>query len=250
VLSEHRRTREPDVLRLRLPATGVAPMNLASSLLLVPWQLWNLGLAIGKVVEALSPGTTTYRVAEAVIVAASSLLFARWFNHPRRIAEVVAALSPEPIDRAALEGALSPVVRVAGLRSGAFLLLLTIGAYMGMREGSAGERITVQNFVGLELMLGLFVTAMVMDLAGEWRARKEHGAMASAWPEHRVYAVDPILDALAHANIPAHAKNVHLRTLLQFFGPFCPIEILVPEARVAEAREILRARLGVYSPRG
>ncbi len=52
---------------------------------------------------------------------------------------------------------------------------------------------------------------------------------------HRVYAVEPALAALAAAGIPAFARTRHFRALSHFFGPYAPIEILVPLERAAEA---------------
>ena len=86
--------------------------------------------------------------------------------------------------------------------------------------------------------LGVVVTAVIMDVVGEWRAR--HGReLRSVWPLHRVYAVDPALARLAAAGITAYPRGVYLRTLLQFFGPWVPVELLVPEDRAAEAEALL-----------
>jgi hypothetical protein len=86
------------------------------------------------------------------------------------------------------------------------------------------------------------VTAVILDLVAEWRFRRRHGALVPVWPLHRLYAVDPALDLLHAAGIPAHPRSVHARTLLQFFAPYLPVDLLVPEADAARARALLSAQ--------
>ena len=59
------------------------------------------------------------------------------------------------------------------------------------------------------------------------------------WPEHRPYAVAAARAALAAEGIPVHARGEELRRLLQFFGPYVPIELMVPRADVERATTIL-----------
>jgi hypothetical protein len=63
------------------------------------------------------------------------------------------------------------------------------------------------------------------------------------WPEHRLYAVGPVLAALEDAGIAVHARSVRYRALLQFLGPYVPVEILVPPNAAADARRIIEGRL-------
>ena len=44
-----------------------------------------------------------------------------------------------------------------------------------------------------------------------------------------------LFDALAAEGIDAHARAERYRSLLQFFGPYVPIEILVPTAQRDDA---------------
>jgi preprotein translocase subunit SecY len=81
--------------------------------------------------------------------------------------------------------------------------------------------------------------AFLLDIGAEWRARRKEPTLVDVWPVHDVATLVPSLAALEKAGIFAHARAVHHRSLLQFFGPFVPIDIYVPKARAEEAQEIL-----------
>jgi hypothetical protein len=46
---------------------------------------------------------------------------------------------------------------------------------------------------------------------------------------------------LSAAGIPARARGTCARTLLQFFGPYFAIDLMVPPQRANEARALLAA---------
>jgi hypothetical protein len=64
------------------------------------------------------------------------------------------------------------------------------------------------------------------------------------WPEHRPYAIAAAREALAAAEIAVYARGERFRTLLQFGGPFVPIDLMVPRADAKRAAEILKDVLG------
>ncbi len=246
VLGEHARKREPDEIRLRLPSTGLVPLELAATVLMLPATLWSLDLDVGPLVNLIIPGTQRYFLCQVLLIVAGSLLLSHWFNHPRRHALVLEQLGGA-MDRPALERALAALGRAAAVRSAGYVAAVALASLVGTRivSGLLGHTVMVQRGAGLgtEVLRGVVVTAAIMDFAGEWRARRAHGALAAAWPEHRVYAIDPTLQMLAAAKIPSHARGAHMRALLQFFGPWVPVEILVPEAQAAEARALIESRL-------
>ncbi len=88
-------------------------------------------------------------------------------------------------------------------------------------------------------------TALVMDIVAEWKARWRRGDLVAIWPLHQVQRVDLVMQALAVVGIDAHARGIHLRSLLHFFGPFVPVVLFVPAAQVEEARKVVRAQLEV-----
>jgi hypothetical protein len=199
---------------LRAPASGIAPVS--TWMLLFPYWLGSYGIGWFEGIER-------YGIAhEAAVSAALALLFAWLFNLPKNVAR----FAGEGID------VTRPLVRAA-LLSVAFVAALVLGASLLSRTG-----------VHLGLVSVASAVAIVLDVRAAWGARRKHGDLVPVRPEHRVYAVDAALDALAHAGIPAHARGVHHRTLWQFFGPFLPIVFFVPRDCVEDATRILSRVLG------
>lgn len=217
---------------LRNPASGLVPLSLATSLLLVPatlagWIPALRGLAVG-IPGALYQGL---RFALAVPLA---LLLARLFNRPSKVAEVWGRVPGALPDAAEREARASAALRVARIRAATLVGLLVLAS--ALVEGMGPESLA-------------FAAAAVADAFAEWRARNAWPGLVSVWPEPRLYAVDAALAALTGAGIPAFARGVHYRTLGQFFAPYVPAEILVPAGRAAEAEVILRRGLvGEGSP--
>lgn len=101
------------------------------------------------------------------------------------------------------------------------------------------EELGAGDVPAYDLIVGALVAvAVARDLLGEWQARREGPALVAIRPLQRVYAVEPVLRALAAAGITAHARSRHYRSLFHFFAPYAPIEILVQPERAAEADEI------------
>lgn len=79
------------------------------------------------------------------------------------------------------------------------------------------------------------LSAVFLDLRAEWRFRREVGRVVVVWEEHRLYALAALEARLAEAGVAVLARGRHHRALLYVFGPFVPIELLVPEAQAEAA---------------
>jgi hypothetical protein len=88
----------------------------------------------------------------------------------------------------------------------------------------------------------LIVACAALDVAGELRFRAAHGDVAVVTAEHRLYAVGPALAALEAGGIAHFPRALRHRALLAFWGPYLPVEILVPRHRADDARAILQAK--------
>ena len=197
---------------LRLPASGTAPLELAATLLLLPATIASYtGFASGLAMKIV-PGTRLYLFAELAILVAGTALFAWLFNR-----------GAEPTLRAQLPS--------AWLRSALYLALLVLGM--------AFLTHTVHVAVPLGSILLAVGTAVALDLVREWRAFGEHPDLVAVWPLHRIYTLDAALLTLERANIYVHPRGAHHRTLLQFFGPYVPITLMVPAANADSATRIL-----------
>jgi hypothetical protein len=89
----------------------------------------------------------------------------------------------------------------------------------------------------------LVITCAALDVAGELRFRGAHGDVAIVTAEHRLYAVGPELAALEAAGIACFPRALRHRTLLAFWGPYLPVEILVPRSQAVDARAVLEPKL-------
>jgi preprotein translocase subunit SecY len=213
---------------LRLPVCGIWP-------LVIPVELWTsmlLGLQLHDVpvTESFPPSETTQSILVLAIVVLLVWPLARLFNAPERVARAIGNGSGGGDGPASVDEVRSPLRRAA-LWSGIFLALayapgLLLYAWIGIGAG-------VRAF-GLVL-----AAAAGLDLAGEWRYRTGRDEVAIGWSEHRIYAVDTDLATLSEAGIAAYPRAVCFRTLLQFFGPYLPIDLLVPARDAARARALL-----------
>jgi preprotein translocase subunit SecY len=197
---------------LRLPASGTAPLELAATILLLPATLASYTGFGADVAMKIVPGTRVYLFAELALLVAGTALFAWLFNR-----------GAEPALRAQLPS--------AWLRSTLYLALLVLG--MAFLTHS------VHIAVPLGAILLAVGTAVALDLVREWRAFGEHPDLVAVWPIHRIYTLDSALATLERASIYVHPRGAHHRTLLQFFGPYVPITLMVPAPSADEARRVL-----------
>jgi hypothetical protein len=91
-------------------------------------------------------------------------------------------------------------------------------------------------------VVAVVATAVVLDLAGEWRFRRR-GTIGGVAQLHRLGDVELAMAELERLEIPALARSRHFRALYHVFAPFAPVEILVPAADAERAREALDALL-------
>lgn len=225
LLLEHRRANpRKGALWLQTPLSGVIPILLASSLLLLPSTLVNLGLDLRALIDLLEPGTAVFAAADGLVIAALTVLLALLFNRPSRVSRLLGDTSVDDAKR-----------RIWLALPWTLLFTVCIGVVPTLLVQ------VTHRYVGGYLVV--FLVAAVLDGYHECRARIRHPELVSVWPEHRLYAVGVLMSALDEAGIPAHARATRYRALLQFFGPHVPVEILVPRAHAARAAQVIEDRL-------
>ncbi|HET7825729.1 MAG TPA: hypothetical protein VFK90_10365 [Anaeromyxobacter sp.] len=172
-----------------------------------------------------------YAYVRIAVTAALAVAFARAFCGTaavvaayRRAAPEPAGVIPEGVVRRALLGSdLRSIALVVGL--GALPVIVAL----------AGIPVAVRVDVVLNAAV---VVAVALDLREEVGWRADRVPWVSAYPSHRVYAVEPAVLALRAAGIPAATRARRFRALSHFFAPYAPIELFVPSDRAAEARAI------------
>lgn len=232
VTSRVLRTRAGGPLGLRLPTCGIVPMTEANALLALPASILALAGATGAMAGAAAwmPDGIAIRLA---LVAALAVGFSLLFSRPSLTAGHVRA-----VDAGAAEQ-----------RAGAFWLATSVSA--AYVAGIAGLAWLLARWAPPSLQDAMWMavcTAIVMDLVSEWRARRRCRDLVAVWPVHRVQLADVAVRALQDAGIGAHTRGRYHRSLLYFFGPFVPIEIMVPAERAEEAASLMRSLLGGDAP--
>ncbi len=96
----------------------------------------------------------------------------------------------------------------------------------------------------IEMDAVALVAAGLVDVLATLRAYLRRPDRVVAWEDLRPHVIPPLLDALSEAGIDAEVRGLAPLTLLRFFGPFAPAEILVPRADLERAVTLVRSRLG------
>jgi hypothetical protein len=217
---------------LPIPTSGIQPLILPALLLglLVP----TARLFQSEPLAVLATHLTAFSITSFVFTFLLCLLFSFLFNWPSHVREAWTKSSFR--DRPGLMMDLRSMfwrgfASTAVLTLAALFLQLTLNAM----------------HIAFDLVSVFLLIVIGLDVAKEWRFRGIHREVIPIWEMQRVHAVVPVMLELKEAGIPAFAKGFWHRSLLQFFGPMVPIEILVLREQEEEARTIVRQLVGANS---
>jgi hypothetical protein len=211
----------------RLPTSGLIPLATASSLLVLVSSLETLGLVppiwLHRILApATTAGHAVYLALAALLAVGCSWLFSR--------PSLVAALCPGRVDPAATSATRSAFAGATAASVGFVIALGILGSALSSTVPA----------IAVSVISVATLTAIVMDVVDEWRARRAAAAdLVDVWPLHQVPAIDLVLAALRRDGIAAHARGANHRALLHFFGPHVPIAILVPRPDAERARALI-----------
>lgn len=127
----------------------------------------------------------------------------------------------------------------------ATVLSAVVLAIVGGLVASTTHIVPGAAFLVDAMMIGV-TTAWLLDVYADLQARRQK--LVIAWTLHAPHFADAAEDALAAQGIPCHMASSHLRALLSFFGPFVPIDVLVPVEHHAAARNLLATLDPTASP--
>jgi hypothetical protein len=142
------------------------------------------------------------------------------------------------------------------VRGGVIIPLTAALAYLFNARENAARRAALPSAIArtvvylavMELLLVYFpmdllglttAAAVAMDVAAELRLEMTEGKLVAVRRIQKADHADDLIKSLREAGIPAVGQAAFHRTLLQFFGPFIPVDILVPAARAAQAFAVL-----------
>ena len=205
------------------PACGMAPLSVVPAVLMVA----TISTRLSNPGQAFGPQSAGYFATALALSIPAALLFAFLFNPPDRIAEMWRSLSQNA-------GEAIPRLKAVMLESVLFIaLVMLVQAWVVRSVGAV--------FVPIATKI-IIATGILCDLTREWHARRTNPHLTSIWEIHQSYAVAPSLRLLKAEGIHAFAKGMHLRALLQFFGPYIPVQILVPVEDARRANAFMQAR--------
>ena len=220
----------------RGPASGALPVAETAAVLAVPAMLAAWGVpGLDRIAALVAPDETVGLAVAALVGVGLAVLFSFLFHQPLRVAALTARLRGPATTPAHETERARGFMLAAAWRSSVYVAALLAAGFVA---ASALRGAAALDAVGIAI-----VTAVVLDARAEWMAWRRADGWVPAWPEHRVYAADAAVEGLAAAGIDAVPRGVHHRALLQLFGPYVPIDILVPRERADEAQRILAALL-------
>ena len=142
---------------------------------------------------------------------------------------------------AAISGARARMLGVtAAPAHRAWLVAVAASAGVTVALVAAADTLRLTAAVGpLDVVAYVVLAVVVLDLVSSWRAHRR-ADLVSVWPIHQFALADVAVDVLAKHGIAAHLRSRNHRALLHVFGPFVPIEVMVPADRAGEATALLR----------
>lgn len=210
-------------LMLSRPACGMAPILVATFILAFASH-WT---GFGNSAQTFGPHSPGFLPALLLLSAATAPLFAFLFNQPKRVAEVWKWLSPNvSVDTPNLKAVMQECIVFI-----AVIVLMDAWANRAVGLGYLPSAVTI-----------VLVTGILCDIVSEWRAIKTDCTLVPIWEIHQTYAVAPAIRLLEANGIYAFGRGVHLRALLQFFGPYIPVLIMVPMEDGQRAHALISAR--------
>jgi SecY len=197
---------------LSRPACGLAPLSVVVAVLTFRKKLFAL-YAHQTIVQPWQ--------VDVVVSMIAAIGFAYLFNLPERVSVVWKALSPVRPER-------PPRLKPAFFECVVFIgLVVLVDVWLIRRPG---------------VISVIFVTGIIIDLIYEWRAKANGARLVPIWEVHQVYAVPPAMRLLEAQGFHPFAKGLRLRSLLQFFGPYVPVVVLVPAEEAQAAYALLERR--------
>jgi hypothetical protein len=208
---------------LRVPTSGVVPFTTLGSLAAL-WAVVQFRLAAATIPTS---SIEVWLILGGYAVPIFVVLVPLWslvLSRPAIVAPLAARARLAPPSRASW--------RRATLLSLVILLLIGAASWLAFAIHEDARLLC-------DPVIAMIAAAVLLDGVDDLRARRV--ALVVAWPLHQAQHAELVSRVLADAGIACHFQASHLRTLLAFFGPYVPIDVLVPAAAAEDARTRIRA---------
>ncbi|MBL9175196.1 MAG: hypothetical protein JNL10_16780, partial [Verrucomicrobiales bacterium] len=212
-----------DHTRLGRPACGLTPITLTSSAIAV------VAAALQPVLQMNEAIRTVERFPKMLVFLSIgfAMVWTYLFQRPVYVANAWRRLYPDPPE------GIPSLKRVVPECVLFIAVLAGLHAWIVFRLGPAWNG----YLPSLWLLVGVG-----HDLVEEIRFRRGCPTATRVWEIHQMYAVAPTVRLLASEGIPVFAAGARFRALMQFFGPYAPVRILVPSDVAPRARALVDAR--------
>lgn len=224
--------------RVLAPTMGLVSIGWAYS---VSDFLWALGEdpafeALTMLDVAIGADLTGWFILEIAIIILGGIVASWLFFRPRHVLGLWSAVA-HSFDGKPEDGELEAHFFASWKQEVAISMAFLLAVFLA--ETFAGG---VVSLVG-SIVMG-WTIALGVDLYREIAFRLRHATVEVADEVHRLYALPVVVDLIEQQGIATLARAQCLRSLLHFFGPHVPIEVLVPADRVVEARDALEVGEG------
>lgn len=211
------------------PISGLVPWSISAALVVLPVTLANFLPVLAPLARGLQSSQLAYLGLATFLNVDATLLFGLLFFSPRAVGRAWAKWVTG-IDETGV------VARARALLPRAMVLAVVAIAGLPLVSPLLASGVDSLQYALADLVVTVVIA---MDLVDEWRARRQLGALVPVYQVNRMAEVEPIAFVLRAAGIPCHLRTFAWRATLQFFGPYAPVEVLVPAAHADAATALL-----------
>ncbi len=220
---------------IKLTSAGIMPVEWISTLIILPTTVLlfikNAAHANRGLPESLMPPGIWYYVIYFMITIFLYYLFTSFFYDPKKIVTF-------------LKGRQASVVYPTGKKEESYIdrcleVMIPVGAiylYFFVFMPQVTSRLLGYYLGGVSLII---TVAILLDLIEEMRIRRKENQLVKVAELHDVPMAGFVKSLLEEKGLPCYLRGYYHRALLYFFGPYIEISVLVPEDRVADAKEVI-----------
>jgi preprotein translocase subunit SecY len=218
---------------LKLTSAGTTPVEWASMLIMLPTNvlLFTKTTYFQWLIEVLTRGGFWYFIIDSIVIIFLYYLFTSFFYDPKKMAAVLknkqaSIVSPTgEEDEHYIDKSLESMIPIGAL----YLIFIVFIPQIAYRF--------------LPFILGgtvlITAVAIILDLIEEVHMRGQGGNLVKVAELHDVPMAGFVRSLLEQKGLTCYLRGYYHRALLYFFGPYIEISVLVPEEKIADAREVI-----------
>jgi len=220
---------------LKLTSAGIMPVEWTATLIMLPTTLLllikNVAYPDLRLPESLTLPGIRYYVIYCVITIFLYYLFTSFFYDPKKMStflkdrQATIVSPPGKNEESYIDRSLEAIIPVGVL----YLCVLVFSPRVISRQVGF-------NLGGVTLII---TVAILLDLIEEMRIRRKENNLVKVAELHDVPMAGLLKSLFEQKGVPCYLRGYYHRALLYFFGPYIEISVLVPEEKIADAREVI-----------